>query len=108
MGRGQVLHAAAQADGRCHQGTEAGISRGPLPPEGRPGPDQRQAWARPVGSLGKGSGAPQNTDPACSPSLRQRELEAWGSRPGSITSLSLPDNDHSADHWLNDPLTFAH
>ena len=26
--RGQVLHAAAQADGRCHQGREAGMGRG--------------------------------------------------------------------------------
>ena len=46
VGRGQVLHAAAQADGRSHQGTEAGMWRGPLPPEGSPGPDQWAALAR--------------------------------------------------------------
>ena len=43
---GQVPQTLTQADGRCHQGTEAGMGRGPLPPEGSPGPDRWAAFAR--------------------------------------------------------------
>lgn len=96
-----VPHAAAQADGRCHQGTEAGMSRGPLPPEGRPGPDR---WA----ALARALEPSEYSLPACSLKflLRQR---AGGLGRNRIHHFSLlPDNHHSADHWLNDPLTFAH
>ena len=66
--------------------------RWPLPSghrgwDGAEGHCHLKAWARLVGSLGKGSAAPQDTAPGLFPSLRQSELEAWVSRTGSTTSL---------------------
>lgn len=101
MGRGQVLHAAAQADGHSHQGTEAGMWRGPLPPEGSPGPDQWAALARAL--------EPRRTQPHLFP---QPEAERAGGLGEQARihhfPLHRPDNHHSDDHWLNDPLIFAH
>ena len=103
MGRGQVLHAAAQADGCCHQGTEPGWAEvrscmlqprqmaAPIRAQ-RPGCGEVHYRLKAVlgltsGQLWQGLWSPAEHSPTCSPSLRQSELEAWGNRPGSTTSL---------------------
>ena len=40
--------------------------------------------------------------------LRLDELEAPRRSPGSTSYLILPDDHHSADHWLNHPLMVTH
>ena len=95
----------------------------PLPLLGRRGGDGEEvhrclkAWARPVGGLGKDSGALQDTPPACSlgprsspASPRPGELEGPGEKAGICHLPHSPPDDHQyADAWLkNAPLTIAH
>ena len=103
----QAAHTVESGPARCSPG------RRPLPSghRGRDGERStaawRQSWARPVGSIGKGSGAPQNTAPPVPPAWGRASWRLGGAGQDPPL-LSSPDNHHSDDHWLNDPLTFAH
>ena len=85
----------------------------PLGHSGRDGEEghcRLRAWARPVGGLGEGSGALQDT-PQSVPWAPQLTCQARGRVAGGprgegqdppLTSLS-PEDHHSMDHWLNGP-----
>ena len=72
---------------------------------------------QPVGCLGKGSGALQDTAPSLFPGPlsscfgpRPGELEGTGRKPGSTLPHSPPQDHSSADRWLTNGcyLTIIH
>ena len=70
-----------------------------------------KAWARPVGGLGEGGGALQDTDPSLFPGIpRPRLGEGEGPVEKARISLlphSLPGNYHSSESWLNESQTVS-
>ena len=108
----QALQGAQTVGGRLHPVRTAAAIRwwewqtGSPPPQGL-GPTSGQLWWGlwiPAGHV------PQFIPwaPRSLTDLRPDELEAPRRRPGSTSYLTLPDDHHSADHWLNHPLMVTH